>query len=197
MNFRPPFRKAWQRLKDSLATPGLRRIALLSGLAYALLYLYSIGHIIIRPGSTPFPGRGIVSFVSLENLWRERAPYNFEPIAVFHPFEGFAIFLAVPNLLLGAFLGLLLGLNISTLVRSYTRAKACGLSQSVSGIAASVPAFLTGFACCTPSLAILLGAAFTASFVALIQWFMPAAIVALVLSLLWNLVREQPSTVPP
>ncbi len=127
----------------------------------------------------------------MENLWRQRAPYNFEPVGVFQPFEGFAIFFAVPNLLLGAGLGLLLGLNIATLLHVYARAKACGV-KSVTGLFASIPAFLTGVACCTPTFIVFLGAAFTASFIALLAWLMPAAIAALVLALAWNLLRTIP-----
>ncbi len=185
-------REAVRRLKETLASPKLRRLAWLSGIAYVLLYLFSIGHLVISPGVTPFPDRGVLFFTGLENLWRERAPYNFEPIGVFQPFEGFAIFLAVPNLLLGIALGFLLGLNVSTLLYGYAQAKACGL-RSVSGVFASIPAFLTGFACCTPTFVFLLGTAFAASFIALLAWFMPAAIAALVLALAWNLLRKLPS----
>ncbi|MFQ5838856.1 MAG: hypothetical protein ACE5HJ_08790 [Thermoplasmata archaeon] len=186
-------KQGWTRLRDILSSRRMRRVALLSGLAYSFIYLFTIGHLVISPGSTPFPGEGLISLVSLDNLWKERAPYNFEPIAVFHPFQGFAIFLAVPNLLLAGFLGLLLGLNISASVHAYTQAKACGLGKSFSGIAASVPAFLTGFACCAPTFIILLGTAFAAGFVVLLQWFMPAALGALVLALAWNLLRHLPS----
>lgn len=183
--------EAVRRLRESLASPRLRRIALVSGAAYFLLYLFSIGHLVISPGVTPLPGRGVLFFTGLENLWRQRAPYNFEPIGVFQPFEGFAIFFAVPNLLLGAGLGFLLGLNVATLVHGYAEARACGV-RSVSGLFASIPAFLTGFACCSPTFIIILGAAFTASFIALLAWLMPAAIAALVLALAWNLLRTIP-----
>ncbi len=184
--------EAVRRLRGTLASPRLRRVALLSGTAYVLLYLFSLGHLVISPGFTPFPERGVLFFIGLENLWRERAPYNFEPIGVFQPFEGFALFLAVPNLLLGAALGFLLGLNVATLVYGYTQAKACGI-RSVSGLFASVPAFLTGFACCSPTFVIILGSAFAASFLALLAWFIPAAIAALVLALAWNLLRYLPT----
>ncbi len=185
--------EALRRLSEALSYRRLRWVALLSGLGYALVYLFSLGHIVIAPGSTPIPGGGVFTFVGFDNLWRERAPYNYEPVGILQPFEGFAVLLAVPNLLLAATLGLLLGLNISTLVYTYNQARACGLARSVSGVFASIPAFLTGFACCTPTLVILVGASLAASVIALIQWFMPAALAALVLGLVWNLVRRLPS----
>jgi hypothetical protein len=188
--------EAWGRLRGALSQVRLRRLALLSGTVYALLYLFALGHIIISPGSTPFPGEGVFSVVSLENLWKERAPYNFEPIAVFHPFEGFAIFLAVPNLILAALLGLLLGLNISSSVHAYTAIRACGVKKSFSSVAASLPAFLTGFACCAPTFLILIGATFAAGFLALLPLFMPLAFAALVAGLGWNLLRPLPSLHP-
>ncbi|MEE9600338.1 MAG: hypothetical protein V3W22_01355 [Thermoplasmata archaeon] len=185
--------EAVRRLGDALSYPRYRRIALLSGLAYALFYLYSLGHLVISPGSSPIPGGGVFTFVGFGNIWRERAPYNFEPVGIIQPFEGFAIFLAVPNLLLAATLGLLLGLNISTLVYNYNQARACGLARSFSGVFASLPAFLTGFACCTPTLVILVGASLSASVIGLLQWFMPAAMAALALALVYNLLRPLPA----
>lgn len=130
--------------------------------------------------------------MGFENLLRERAPYNYEPVALVQPVEGFALFLAVPNLLLAAGLSLLLGLNVTTLVFNYRHSRACGLRRSASGLLASVPAFLTGFACCTPTLVILAGASLAASVIALVQWFMPAALVALVGGLGYNLFRRLP-----
>lgn len=188
--------EALRRLGGSLSIPRLRRIALLSALGYALLYLYSLGHLVISPGSSPLPGKGVFTFVGFENLWRERAPYNYEPVAVLQPFEGFAIFLALPNLLLAATLGLLLGLNVATLIYAYRQARACGVGRSVTGVLASVPAFLTGFACCTPTLVILVGASLAASVIALVQWFMPAALASLALALTWNLLRRLPTPQP-
>lgn len=190
------FEEAWERLRGALSAPRLRRVALAAGLLYALIYLAALGHLVISPGSTPFPGEGLFTIVSTDNLWRERAPYNFEPIAVFHPVEGFALFLAVPNLLLAGTLGVLLGLNISLSMYAYATLKVCGVKGSFSGMAASLPAFLTGFACCAPTLLILIGAAFAAGFLALLPVLMPLAITALVLGLAWNLFRSMPTVHP-
>jgi hypothetical protein len=187
---------AWNRLRDTLSTPRLRRLALLAGTAYALIYLYALGHVVISPGSNPLPGGGVFFATSLDNLWKERAPYNYEPVAAFQPVQGFVIFLAVPNLILAAILGLLLGLNIASAVHAYTAVKACGVKNSFSTLGASVPAFLTGFACCAPTFLILLGAAFAASLLALLPFFIPTAIAALLAGLLWNLMRPMPSPHP-
>ncbi len=149
---------------------------------------------VIQPGATPLPSAGVFAVVGLENIWRERAPYNYEPITVFQPVEGFAVFLAVPNLLLAASLGILLALSLTVAFFLFTEFRACGITGSATGILASAPAFLTGFACCAPSLAISLGAVSAASLTGLIPILMPAAFLSLGLVLAWNLLREVPST---
>ena len=189
---------AWDRARDrfhgALARPRLKWGGILAGVAYALFYLFTLGHLVIQPGSTPVPNAGVFAVVGLENIWRERAPYNYEPIAVFQPVEGFAVFLAVPNLLLAASLGILLALSLAVAFYLFTEFRACGITGSATGVLASAPAFLTGFACCAPSLAIFLGAASAASLTGLIPILMPAAFLALGLVLAWNLLRKVPST---
>ncbi len=190
--------RARDRFHDALARPRLKWGGILAGTAYALFYLFTLGHIVIQPGSTPLPNAGVFAVVGLENIWRERAPYNYEPIAVFQPVEGFAVFLAVPNLLLAASLGILLALSLAVAFYLFTEFRACGITGSATGILASAPAFLTGFACCAPSLAISLGAVSAASLTGLIPILMPAAFLSLGLVLAWNLLREVPNagTVP-
>jgi hypothetical protein len=188
--------RARVRFTGALANPRLKWGGIAAGVAYAIFYLVSLGHIVIQPGTTPVPSAGVFAVVGLENLWRERAPYNYEPVAVFQPFEGFAIFLAVPNLLLAAGLAILLALSLAVAFYLFTEFRACGITGSASGILASAPAFLTGFACCAPSLAISLGAVSAASLTGLIPIFMPAAFVAMGLVLGWNLLRGVPGTTP-
>ena len=189
---------AWDRARDrfhgALANPRLKWAGILAGVSYAVFYLFTLGHIVIQPGSTPVPNAGVFAVVGLENIWRERAPYNYEPIAVFQPVEGFAVFLAVPNLLLAAGLGILLALSLAVAFYLFTEFRACGITGSATGILASAPAFLTGFACCAPSLALSLGAVSAASLTGLIPILMPAAFLSLALVLGWNLLRPVPST---
>lgn len=44
---------------------------------------------------------------------------------------------------------------------------------------------MTGFACCVPTVALVLGAQLTLALIALRSWFFPLAVGALSLSLLW------------
>ncbi|MFQ5986838.1 MAG: hypothetical protein ACE5KQ_05715 [Thermoplasmata archaeon] len=189
---------AWERarvrFRGALANPRMKWGGIAAGVAYALFYLFSLGHLIIQPGTRPVPSAGAFAVVGLENIWRERAPYNYEPIAVFQPVEGFAIFLAVPNLLLAASLAILLALSLAVAFYLFTEFRACGITGSATGFLAAAPAFLTGFACCAPSLAISLGAVSAASLTGLIPIFMPVAFVALGLVLGWNLLRDVPGT---
>lgn len=55
------------------------------------------------------------------------------------------------------------------------------------GLLGSLPRFLTGFACCVPTVALVLGAQFTLAVIALRSWFFPVAVVAMSASLLWNM----------
>lgn len=186
---------AWARLGEAVARPRLKWAGILSGLGYAFVYLFSLGHLIVQPGLVVFPGRGAFFVVGLENLWRERAPWNWEPVAVFQPVEGFALFLSMPNLLLAAGLGTLLALNVTASIHLYTEARHCGLAKSASGILASAPAFLTGFACCAPTFLLALGTVSAGLFLALVPFLLPAAFAALGGALAWNLLRSLPA--PP
>lgn len=176
------------RLREAIAPRRLKGAGLGVGVAYALIYLYALGHIAITPGRAADPTGSVFRVVGLENLWRERAPYNYEPVAVFQPWEGFAIFLAVPNLVIAAILGTLVALNVVLFVHTYVHYRQCGL-KSTYGLVASLPAFLSGFACCAPSFALIVGAISASAFVPFIEVVMPVAIVALLLSLGWNLLR--------
>lgn len=185
-------RTAAGRLREALGERRIRRGAGAAGVAYLLGYLYAVGHLVITPGLRAFPGRGPFFVVGLENLWRLRAPYNWEPVAVLQPVDGIALFLSLPNLLLGSALGTLLALNLAAFVHVYLRSRQCSPARSASGLLASLPAFVTGFACCAPSFLVVLGAVSATSFLLFVQIVMPVALAALVLALLWNLVRDVP-----
>ncbi|MGH2696392.1 MAG: hypothetical protein ACRDIW_05320 [Actinomycetota bacterium] len=62
-----------------------------------------------------------------------------------------------------------------------------GLHRAVRGL----PGFLTGFACCVPTIALVVGAQFTVALVAVRAYFFPFALGALLVSLVWNARRSQ------
>ncbi|MHA1909546.1 MAG: hypothetical protein ACW98Y_19765, partial [Candidatus Thorarchaeota archaeon] len=64
----------------------------------------------------------------------------------------------------------------------------CRIDPSRS-ILSAVPALLTGFACCGPTLLLSLGiasASITIAFVTILPLFLPVALIGLVVSLLWS-----------
>jgi hypothetical protein len=63
-------------------------------------------------------------------------------------------------------------------------------SGFVGGFLASLPALLTGFICCVPTIILALGsvaAAFSVAAIAVAPYFLPLAAVALITNLLWSL----------
>jgi hypothetical protein len=110
-------------------------------------------------------------------LLRERAPFQFEAVAILE--APYLVWLISPmNIAIGLALGLLAGLQIA-LVRIARRcAVACGLSPAT-GVLAGLPGLLAGSACCAPILFVLLGVQVTASLVTLMGLMIPAAFVFL------------------
>jgi hypothetical protein len=120
-------------------------------------------------------------------IFRQRAPFNWEPIGILS-LGFFQVFLAIPNIIVGAVLSMLVGLNIAVSAYTYSNRGRCNISPTKSIIAAT-PALLTGVACCGPSLLISLGlasATLSVAFVALLPFIMPLALFGLLGSLFWS-----------
>ncbi|MBI4523332.1 MAG: hypothetical protein HY695_05905 [Deltaproteobacteria bacterium] len=184
-----------QELTDCLADRVARRVGVWTGLAFLLLYLFSVGNIVIAPGQDLAFGRPIPT-ASLAHdwgnkIWKPIAPFVWEPIFALYPLRSVALFLSVPNLLLGLLLGTLVGLNTAVGVgraRLVVAVKKGG--GFVKGFLASLPALLSGFTCCVPTIVLALGslaAAFTVAAVTVAPYVLPVAILGLVGNLLWSL----------
>jgi hypothetical protein len=114
-----------------------------------------------------------------------------EPIAAFYPIRSAALFLSVPNLLLALLLGTLVALNMAVAIArarvTLTVKKSRGV---VRGFLPSLPALLTGFTCCVPTIVLALGsltATFAVAAIAIAPYFLPLAAIALISNLLWGL----------
>jgi hypothetical protein len=183
------------RLIDCLSARVARQVGLWTGVAFLLLYLYSMGNIVIAPGADlafgrPIPAASIVSDWGAK-IWKPVAPFVWEPIAAFYPIRSVALFLSIPNLVLAALLGTLVALNLAIAVARarlmVTVKKNRGFAR---GFLASLPALLTGFTCCVPTIVLALGslsAGLTAAAIALSPYFLPVAAVALLANLIWGL----------
>jgi len=112
-------------------------------------------------------------------LWaRARVPFQFEAIAVVE--LPFAIWLIAPlNLLIGAALGFLAGLQLALTRVAWRCARSCGL-RPTTGLLAALPGLLAGHACCVPALFVLLSIQVTATVVAVMSIMIPLAFVLLV-----------------
>jgi hypothetical protein len=174
-----------------------------TGVAFLLLYLYSVGNIVIAPGvdlafGRPIPAASVVSDWAAK-MWKPIAPFVWEPIVALYPIRSVALFISVPNVLLALLLATLIGINTAVAI---ARARLIAGAQSrggfLSGFLASFPALLTGFTCCVPTIVLALGslaAVFTVAAITIAPYFLPVAAIALIGNFIWGL-RQLSCTVP-
>jgi len=163
--------------RANLATAGT--VALL----YLVLYQASLGDLVVDLAGRPLAWTAAAGWQPL--LFRERAPFQFEPVAVLEA-PGLVWLLSPVNLVVGAALGLLAGVQIA-LVRIARRcSQACGLGP-FSGVLVGLPGLLAGGACCAPLLFLLLGVQITTSLVTLVGLLVPAAFLLLAIGLFLTL----------
>lgn len=148
-------------------------------LAYALVYQLAIQDLTLDLAGRPADAFVVPEWQAL--MWRERAPFQFEPIAVIE--APALVWLVSPvNLAIGLVLGVLTGFQIA-LVRIARRCSTvCGLSPAT-GVLAGLPGLFAGSACCAPIVFILLGVQVTASLMSLMALMIPIAFVLLTLGL--------------
>lgn len=153
---------------------------------YLVVYLLAIQNLVVaRSLRIDLPSFEVLSgWVS--RLTEPIAPFYFEPVAAFYLTDHLTLLVSPLNLLMGLVLGGLVALNLAVEVDAYRHARACR-RRAMGGLLGSLPGFLTGFACCVPTVALVLGAQFTLALIALRSWFFPVAVVAMLASLLWNL----------
>lgn len=179
------------------ATPRTARAALaqrrerwtfaVAGVLILLLYLLAIGDIVVSP-SGRFAGAATTRVVP-DALFDVRAPYLFEPVLAWYPGAYVAVFLSPVNVLLGAVIAALAGLNLALAVHGARQAVACrrpGYSRTL----AVLPAFLLGFACCVPTFVLALGAGTAAAILPVLlplrPLFYPLTLVLLGAALVWG-----------
>lgn len=161
--------------------------ALISLFAYVVLYLAAMQYLIVAPGGTE-------SFFALqiipdwqELVFRQRAAFLFEPIGAFH-LGPLVVFLSIPNLAIGFFLGMLVAANIAV---SYYSFRALGMRgvRGMHSLIGTIPALISGAACCVPTLILVIGLQLTATLAAVWSLLVPISAVLLVVSLGWSLHR--------
>lgn len=159
--------------------------ALISLAAYVVLYLAAMQYLVIAPGDSLLSLEVLPEWRSL--AFRQRGPFLFEPIGVLHV-ASFAIFLSVPNLAIALGLGLLLGANVAASYYGFRELGMRGL-RGVHALVGTIPALISGAACCVPTLILVIGLQLTATVATVWSWLVPASALLLVVSLWWSLHR--------
>ncbi|GAB3326197.1 hypothetical protein EI982_10235 [Haloplanus rallus] len=145
---------------------------------YLVGYLWAIGH--LAPGLGGYD----VSVVErpLERLFQpELGPFAYTPIA--RVALGPVTYLFSLNTVIGFGLAGLVGLNLSMTYVAWRRPRSCGVGRSSTGVVASVPALLSGTACCGPLLLVVLGLQVSGVLLTAFQFLLPVAGLLLVGSL--------------
>jgi len=146
--------------------------------AYLLVYLYILGH--LTPGSGTYD-LFVVSDPVSKFFQPALGPFSFEPVALVN--AGPVTYLFSLNSVIGVVVAGLVGLNLALTYLVWVQPDACGIGGKSSGLLASVPALLSGTACCGPIVLILFGIQASAALVTGFQFLLPAAVLVLVGSL--------------
>ncbi|MFC6942761.1 hypothetical protein ACFQE8_22850 [Salinirubellus sp. GCM10025818] len=145
---------------------------------YLLVYLYALGH--LAPGLGGFDVTVVPG--ALAKFFRpELGPFSFTPVVQVS--AGPVTYLFSLNTVLGLGLAVLVGLNLGLTYLAWRQPAACGVGSSSSGFLASIPAVLSGTACCGPVVLILLGIQASGIVVTAFQFLLPVAVVLLLGSL--------------
>jgi hypothetical protein len=145
---------------------------------YLLAYLWAIGH--LAPGLGGF--EVVVVDGAVGQLFTQaRGPLAFRPVA--RVSLGPLTYLFSLNTVLGAGIAALVGLNLALSYLAYTSPRACGVGSQSAGLLASVPALLSGSACCGPVVLVVLGIQASSVLLTAFQLLLPVAVLALVGSL--------------
>jgi len=157
---------------------------------YLLVYLWAIDH--LAPGLGGY-GVTVVEDPLGKFLRPELGPLSYTPIAVVT--LGGITYLFSFNTVIGLGLSLLVGLNLGLTYLAWTQPKACGIGRSSTGLLASLPAVLSGTACCGPVVLIAVGIQASGVLLTAFQWLLPAAILLLFGSLVLVGRQIRPATV--
>ncbi|MHA1964570.1 MAG: hypothetical protein ACXACG_14390 [Candidatus Thorarchaeota archaeon] len=177
--------KWMSKISSIMKLRSYRIMTVLIALIYLGLYSIITGLLVLNVDNWGF------SIMILDNwpnlIFRVRTPFNWEPIGLL-TLGPVNVFLAVPNIIFGLFIGILVGANLSISTYTYRARTVCNLNPA-SSVLSAVPALLTGVACCGPTLLISLGiasATVTIAFVSILPFLFPLALIGLLLSLTWS-----------
>jgi len=164
--------------------------ALITFIGYILIYLAATQHLVFtaRIGEA----ESFFAFKILNNwqelIFRQRSPFLFEPIGSLYIGPTLKLFLSVPNIILAMFLGTLVSANVVVSYFSFRNLALKGI-RGFSSLLGTIPAIVSGAACCVPTLILVIGLQLTSTLVAVWSFFVPLSILLLSLSLWWSLYK--------
>ncbi|SFB70335.1 hypothetical protein SAMN05444422_101326 [Halobiforma haloterrestris] len=171
----------------ALARRDARAVVAVVGVGYLLAYLWVTDLLAIRPDA----GTGwLLVDDPFARALERRGPISFEPVALLE--FGYGTVLVSPiDVAIGAALAGLVGLNLALASLAVVRPAACGIDGSAggakkgagAGLAAAVPALLSGSVCCAPAIALALGIQVSGALLATLPWLLPIGTALLVGSL--------------
>jgi hypothetical protein len=180
---------AWRGLRLALRLAAARRIGLVVGIAYLLLYLWLARQLIIDPRAqfgrfVELPGLSVSPQLSLADVVNP-----FRNVVVVYLTDQVALQVSLPLFLGGLLMGVLVALNTSVAVtRAWHELRSCRLNAPFAVLTA-LPGFLSAFSCCAPTLLFLLGANFAVAVVSIAPIALPLAIVVAGVLLAWSASR--------
>ncbi|MDG5817611.1 hypothetical protein [Natronococcus sp. A-GB7] len=159
---------------DALAVAGLVAAAYLAG------YLWATDRLSVRSGL----GSSVtVVDEPLARAFERTGQLQFEPVALVDLWV-VRLLLSPIDLFVGATLAALVGLNLALAYLALVQPRSCGLGAGA-GAAASVPALLSGTACCAPVIVIALGVQVSGTVITVLPWLLPLGVVLLLGSLVY------------
>ncbi|MBW3555207.1 MAG: hypothetical protein KY466_16995 [Gemmatimonadetes bacterium] len=162
-------------LRTILAVPFYRRLALVIGAVYLVLFLVALQDISLG-------GRRYQLLTTdWTRMFDRSGAITFEAIAQV-TVPGLTILLSPLNILIGLVLAGLAGLNLTVTWMALRQPKACRFNRST-GVLASVPALLAGSACCAPAIILILGLQVSSLFITVFQVLIPVSALLLLVTL--------------
>lgn len=156
-----------------------RVVFLGTAVGYLLLYLFTVGDLVIGSGG------GAVAVRVADDLSRAFASvgfFRFDSIALVS--AGPITFLFSPlNAILALLLASLVGANLALTYLGWIQPSACGLEAST-GALAGIPALLSGAACCGPTILLVVGIQASGALITGFELLVPVAVAMLVGGLL-------------
>jgi hypothetical protein len=172
-----------ERLRQLAHQPAQRRVMLISSVVYWLLYLLAVQDVAVHARYQHWQIQ--VAGNAWQLVWKSRAPFQFEPIALIQ--GPFFTWTASPlNALIAAGLAILVALNLALAWTAVFQPTHCRARPST-GVLAALPGLLAASACCGPVLFIVLGLPITASVVGLFSVLVPVSALLLAAALAVNL----------